>query len=250
MSKLLEGKVAIVTGAGSGIGRAVAVTLAGAGATVVVSDVSEGTGQETVDIIGDGAGFIRTDVADQASVQNLVDETVRRHGRLDIAHNNAGISGQVGLLADLDPDDWARVVAVNLTGVFNCLQAELKVLVAQGSGSIINTSSVLGLGAIPEQGHYIAAKHGVIGLTKAAAVDYAKTGVRINAVAPAPVRTALVEKLEAENPGYIERLSSFIPAGKIAEPGDIAEAVLYLASDASRFVSGTVLRVDGALAAM
>ncbi|MBB5167599.1 SDR family oxidoreductase [Mycobacterium sp. AZCC_0083] len=242
--------MAVVTGAGSGIGRETAITLARAGAAVVVSDVSEHAGQESVDIIGDTACFITTDVTDRASVQHLIDETLRRYGKLDVAHNNAGISGDVGRTADLNAEDWGRVIAVNLTGVFNCLQAELRVLVPQKSGSVINTASVLGLGAIPEQAHYIAAKHGVIGLTKAAAIDYATSGVRINAVAPAPVRTTLVERLDAENPGYIERLSSYIPAGRIALPAEIAQAVLYLASDASEFVNGTVLRVDGALAAL
>lgn len=249
MSQQLAGKVAIVTGSGAGIGREVAVTLAAAGATVVVSDISEEAGRQTVSLAGERAHFIRTDVADPESVNSLVRETVERFGSLDIAHNNAGIPGKLALLADVSPDDWQRVVSINLSGVFYCMQAELRAMLTRGNGSIINTASVLGLGAIPHQSPYVATKHGVLGLTKAAAVEYAKQGIRVNAVLPGPVQTQLIEDVEKENPGYIEKLTSFVPAGRLAQPSDVAKAVLWLASDETPFVTGACISVDGGVTA-
>lgn len=243
----LDGKVAIITGGGGGIGRETARVLVEHGARVVVADVSEDAGRATVEHAGGGehATFIMADVTDAESVAALVARTVEVYGRLDIAHNNAGIALEGPDLADVTLEQYQRVVDVNLTGVFLSMKAEIPAMLRGGGGSIINTSSSLGAVALAGQSTYIATKHGVVGLSKAAAVEYSARGVRVNAVLPGVVRTPLVEAVEAGAPGFIDAIATRHPIGRLGTPRDIAETVAWLASDASSFVTGASLAVDG-----
>ena len=244
----LDGKIAIVTGAASGIGRASALLLAERGAKVVVADVDEAGGSETAKLIGDAARFVPVDVADESSFHELVSTTLSVFGRLDIAHNNAGIIVGGKEVADTDMETWDRVISVNLTGMFIAVRAEVSAMLESGGGSIINMSSVAGVVAQPGQVAYITTKHGVIGLTKAAAVEYSGRGIRVNALLPGTVNTPLVEKFIADNPGFLETLTA-VPIPRPAEPAEIAEAVAWLASDASSFVTGASLSIDGGFVA-
>jgi len=243
----LSGKVAIVTGGGGGLGRETARVLVERGARVVVADLSEEAGQATVEYAGgpEHATFIAANVADLESMQHLVARTVELYGRLDIAHNNAGIESTGRNIADVDPADFSRVIAVNLTGVFLSMKAEIPAMLASGGGSIINMSSALGLTALPGQSAYIASKHGVIGLTKAAALEYSSQGIRVNAVLPGLIDTPMVHDIERQQPGFVDGLVSVHPIGRLGAPGDIAETVAWLASDAASFVTGASFSIDG-----
>jgi NAD(P)-dependent dehydrogenase (short-subunit alcohol dehydrogenase family) len=246
MTKLsLDGKVAIVTGAGGGIGRATALLLAARGAKVVVADRTEDTGKETADLIGKEALFVQADVSDEQSIQELVKKTVSAFGRLDIAHNNAGIAIGGKNLADVQLDDWNKVISINLTGMFLAMRAEIPAMLDAGGGSIINMSSVAGVVAQMGQAGYITSKHGVIGLTKAAAVEYSERGIRVNAVLPGTINTPMVQEIIKKNPGWVEALTSAQPIQRLGEPEEIAELVAFLASDAASFVTGASLAIDG-----
>jgi len=246
-STLLDGKVSIVTGAGRGIGRSSAMALAAVGSKVVVADTDEVAGAETIELIGaeDSALFVATDVSDPVSVQRLVDVTMSEFGRLDIALNNAGIDHVGPAIADTDLDDWQRVLSVNLTGVWLCMRAQIPAMLASGGGSIINTSSNLGVVASPKMAAYVASKHGVIGLTKAAALEYSAMGIRVNALCPGVVRTDMFAAISATDPGLIEWAIAQHPIGRVGEVEEIAQAVVWLASDASSFVTGATIPVDG-----
>lgn len=242
-----QGKVALVTGAGSGIGRASAFAFAAAGARVVVSDVSTRGGEETVRLIRASAGeavFIRADVCRADEVAALVGETVTRYGRLDYAHNNAGLAAP-GDVVECTEDDWDRVIAVNLKGVWLCLKHEIPQMLEQGSGAIVNTASIAGLSAIPGAAAYTASKHGVIGLTKSAAHQYAGAGIRINAVCPGYTETPMIEAVFERVPDSEARITALHPIGRLGTPEEIAAAVLWLCSDAAAFVTGHPLVVDG-----
>jgi NAD(P)-dependent dehydrogenase (short-subunit alcohol dehydrogenase family) len=241
----LEGKVAIVTGAASGIGRATATLLAERGASVVVADVDEVGGKETASTIGESAVFFPVDVADENSLAELVRQTLATYGRLDIAHNNAAISLGGTELAESTKRDWDRVIAVNLTGTYLAVRAQIPAMIATGGGSIINMSSVAGASAQVGQVAYITSKHGVIGITKAAAVEYSGRGIRVNALLPGTTNTAMVQAIIAANPGWVEDLTDKQPIQRLCEPAEVAEAVAWLASDASSFVTGATLAVDG-----
>jgi NAD(P)-dependent dehydrogenase (short-subunit alcohol dehydrogenase family) len=241
----LDGKVAIVTGASSGIGRASAILLAERGAKVVVGDITVEGGEETAQIIGENAIFVRVDVSDEASVQALVDKTLNTFGRLDIAHNNAGIVLGGKAIPDTKLADFERVISVNLTGVFLAMRAQIPAMLKTGGGSIINTSSVAGVVAQVGNIGYISSKHGVIGLTKAAAVEFSDQGIRVNAVLPGTINTPMVQKIIADNPGWVENLTAAQPIQRLGEPEEIAEAVAWLASDAASAVTGTSIAVDG-----
>lgn len=243
-----SGKIALVTGAGSGIGRATALAFSQAGAHVVVADISVEGGNETVAMITKNHGtaeFVKVDVANELEVRELISGIVDRHGKLDFAHNNAGIEASVVPLLQLDSDEWRRVVDVNLNSVFYCLKAEIEVMVQQGHGAIVNTASASGLIGGYNLGCYTATKHGVVGLTKAAAMEYAQAGVRINSVCPGLVDTPFIAALPQP---AIDRLMLATPQGRPAQAEEIAQAVLWLCSDSASYMVGHPLSVDGGVA--
>ena len=242
------GKVALVTGAASGIGRATAIAFAHAGARVVVADIDEAGGQGTVGLIGAAGGeaiFVRADVAEEAAVAALVETAVTRFGRLDYAHNNAGIQGTFGRLADCSRAEWDRLLAVDLTGVWLCLKHEIAQMLRQGGGAIVNTSSVSGLRGGRDSPAYVASKHGVVGLTRKAARDYAADGIRVNAVCPGVTRTPLLERVFAVRPDLETGWRGANPTGRFGTPEEVAAAVVWLCSDAAAFVTGHAMVIDG-----
>jgi NAD(P)-dependent dehydrogenase (short-subunit alcohol dehydrogenase family) len=252
MTTELKGKVGIVTGGTSGIGRAAAVLFAKAGAKVVVAGRREVEGKETVDLIraegGDGL-FVKTDVSLAAEVQALVRKTVGKFGRLDIAFNNAGIEGNWIPIAEQSEEDWDRTIDINLKGVWLCLKYEIQQMLKQGGGgAIVNMSSVAGLIGSAGAATYIASKHGVMGLTKSAALETARSGIRINAVCPAVIETPMGERLFGE-PEFRKFAVGLHPIGRFGTPEEIAEGVLWMCSDRASFMTGQSLVLDGGLLA-
>ena len=248
MSKQCQDKVALVTGGASGIGRASALALAHEGATVMVADRDHAGCEETVALITAAGGTAAThavDVASEEAVERLIADTVATFGRLDLAFNNAGIGGEMGKTAAYPTDDWHRVLAVNLTGVWFCMKYEIRHMLAQGGGAIVNTASIAGLIGMAGAPAYVAAKHGVVGLTKNAALEYARNNIRVNAVCPGGVRTHMTEAADLELPGFLAKLAKQEPMGRIAEPEEIASAVVWLLSDGASFMTGHALAVDG-----
>jgi NAD(P)-dependent dehydrogenase (short-subunit alcohol dehydrogenase family) len=247
----LEGRVALVTGAGSGIGQASAMAFARAGARVAVVDIDAAGADATAAAIVSSGGEGRTvacDVTDEASVGQMVAEIVRLWGRLDLAHNNAGISPATGDTAACSKADWDAILAVNLTGVWLCMHHEIPAMLETGGGAIVNTSSGVGLKAFPGQPAYVASKHGVVGLTKAAALEFATRGVRVNAICPGTVLTPLVErKLGILYEKDFMREAN--PMKRFGEPEEIASAAVWLCSDEASFVTGVALPVDGGIVA-
>lgn len=245
MEKIFENKVAIVTGAGSGIGQATAILYAGEGAKVIVSDLNEKGGQETVASIrkaGGEASFIKTDVSKAEDCQTLVKAAIDIYGRLDIAFNNAGIGGEMNPIADMSVDGWLKVINVNLNSVFYCMKYELPEMIKQGHGAIVNMSSILGQVAFANSAAYVAAKHGVVGVSRNAAVEYAKQGIRINVVGPAFINTPLLSMLDQQ---MKKALVTLHPIGRLGEAKEVAELVVWLSSDKASFVTGNYYAVDG-----
>ena len=242
----MTGTVALVTGGGSGIGRAVALAFAEAGAAVAVADISSRDGEETATLIaqaGATAAFYPCDVSNGGDVRAMVEGTVARFGRLDYACNVAGIHNAAPeSLADADESIWDRIIAVNLTGVFLCMKYEVRHMAAAGRGAIVNMASLAGMLAEPGCYAYVASKHGILGLTKTAAFDHAKAGIRINAVCPAGVDTPGLRKAPEE---FRQMLRQSTPVGRLGAPEEVAAAVLWLCSDAAGFVTGTGLVMDG-----
>ena len=253
MAGRFEGKVALVTGAGSGIGRATSLAFVREGARVVVSDINSEGGEETVSMIrhsGGEAAFIHANVTRADQVEAMVAKTVEAYGRLDAAFNNAGIATINRVpIHEYPEDEWDRIVDIDLKGVWLCMKYEIPHMLRQGSGAIVNTSSIAGLVAMPGRSAYVASKHGVIGLTKTAALEYAKQGIRVNAVSPGYIRTPMVEPVIAANPALEKQIVANQPIGRLGTPEEIAEAVLWLSSDAASFVTGHTMAVDGAYVA-
>jgi NAD(P)-dependent dehydrogenase (short-subunit alcohol dehydrogenase family) len=245
MDKDLQGKTALVTGAASGIGRAVALLYGQHGARVMVSDIDETQGQQVVAELtaaGAEARFYLADVGDAAQCRALVQATVAAFGTLDVACNNAGITGELSLTADYSLAGWQRIINVNLNSVFFCLKYELEVMLKQGRGSIINMSSILGQVGTPTLAGYVTAKHGVIGLTQTAAQEYAARGIRINAVGPGYIDTPLLNGFSADTKAGLVALH---PIGRLGKAEEVAELVVWLSSDKASFVTGSYYPVDG-----
>ncbi|MBI3250007.1 MAG: SDR family oxidoreductase [Deltaproteobacteria bacterium] len=252
MPGLVSGKVALVTGGGSGIGRASALVFAREGAKVVVADLIAAGGEETASLIRQAGGeaiFIHADVAKAEAVAALVSGAVAAYGRLDCAHNNAGIEGPGATTVDYPEDMWARVIAINLTGVWLCLKYEIPEMLKVGGGAIVNTASTAGLTGFPRGSAYVASKHGVVGLTKTAALEYAKSGIRVNAVCPGAIDTPMMGRITDHRPQRAARMAAAEPVGRMGQPSEIAEAVVWLCSDSASFVTGHAMAVDGAMTA-
>jgi len=253
MSMMFSGQVALVTGAANGIGRATAQAFAAQGLKVVVADLDTAGGEGTVALIRETGGealFVPCNVTLEADVQSLMARTIEAYGRLDYAFNNAGIEIEKGRLAEGSMDEFDAIMGVNVKGVWLCMKYQLPLLLAQGGGAIVNTASVAGLGAAPKMSIYAASKHAVIGLTKSAAIEYAKKKIRVNAVCPAVIDTDMFRRAYEADPKKAEFAAAMHPVGRIGKVEEIASAVLYLCSDGAAFTTGHALAVDGGATAI
>ncbi|MCY4385985.1 MAG: SDR family oxidoreductase [Desulfurellaceae bacterium] len=252
MAGQLDGKVALITGAGSGIGRASALAFAREGAKVAVADIVVEGGEETVRMVKEAGGeafFIKVDVSNAAEVEAMVNTVVDTYGRIDCAYNNAGIEGRLASTDEYPEDVFDKVIDINLTGVWLCMKYELPHMLKQGGGAIVNTASGAGLIGVAGMSAYVASKHGVVGLTKTAALEYAKSGIRVNSVCPGLIQTPMVERITADQPQLGEALVAAEPVGRTGKPEEIAESVVWLSSDAASFVTGHAMSVDGGFVA-
>ncbi|YCM46558.1 glucose 1-dehydrogenase [Verrucomicrobiaceae bacterium 227] len=248
----MKNKVVLITGATSGIGKATALKFAAAGAKVVVSGRREAEGNAVVDAIKSAGGealFVQADVANEADVENLVTKTVETYGRLDVAFNNAGID-QFKPLVEVTAEELKQILDINVWGVLSSMKHEIPAMLKNGGGSIINTSSVVGHVGMAGGATYVASKHAVEGLTKSAALEYAKEGIRVNAIAPAVIATEMADRIFGEEGSESrEGAAGMHPIGRLGQPQEVADAVFFLASDASSFVTGGSLKVDGGFTA-
>lgn len=243
----LQGKVAIVTGAASGIGKACAEVFAERGAQVVVSDLVDTAGEEVARAIVDEGGdarFVACDISKSEQVEALIEETDRAFGGLDIAVNNAGIRGELVELADTSNEHWRQVIDVNLTGTFFCMKAEIEAMLEEGGGSIVNVASVAGQVGFAGVGPYTAAKHGLVGVTRTAALEYSKKGIRVNAIGPGVVETPMVQDMTGEPEGRQQLLDAH-PIGRFGTPREVGELIAFLGGDEAGFITGSFIPIDG-----
>lgn len=250
MDTNMNEKVALVTGGGSGLGRATAEAFAANGASVIVADIDEDGGRETVSNIesaGGAATFVTCDVTDEQSVADTVQAAVDTYGGLDYAYNNAGTEGKQMRVGDMDTEEFRRVVELNLFGVFHCIKAEIPAMLERGGGVIVNTSSTAGLRGYPQLAPYSASKHAVAGLTKAVALEYAEEGIRVLSIHPSAIETPMVARALEDNPDMRDALENDQPMGRIGQPDEIADVVVFLCSDGASFMTGAQIVVDGGL---
>ena len=243
--KSFSNKVVIVTGAGSGIGHATALAFAQEGAKVVVSDIDSKMGLSTVEEIKKNNGeafFVKCDVSSEEEVKNLVSKTVEKYGRLDCAYNNAGVEGKVSTTTECTSDNWDRTINVNLKGTWLCMKYEIPEMLKNGKGSIVNCSSIAGLVGFETIPAYVASKHGVIGLTETASLEFAKQNIRVNAVCPGVIQTPMLDRFTNHNE---QAMAQQDPMGRVGKPEEIADSVLWLCSDKSSYVTGQAIAVDG-----
>ncbi|MDX9787304.1 MAG: SDR family oxidoreductase [Desulfobacterales bacterium] len=248
MTGIMAGKVALVTGGSSGIGRAAASALAREGARVVVADMNVEGGKNTVHLIekaGGQAVFVKTDVSKPAEVEQMVNNAIAHYGRLDCAFNNAGILGDMATTVDCTEENWDRVTNIHLKGVWLCMKYEIQRMLQQGGGAIVNTSSIAGLVGLKTAPAYVASKHGIIGLTKAAAIEYARSGIRVNSVCPGYIETPMLGFQPSEDSALKKKMTALHPLGRLGTPEEVGEAVVWLCSDAASFITGHALAVDG-----
>jgi len=250
METTFKNKVALVTGASSGIGKATALAFAKKGAKVVVVDWIEN--KDTMDLIKDLGGealFIKCDVSKAADVKAMVEKTIAEFGRLDYAFNNAGIEGSSAPIQDCTEENWDRTIGINLKGIWLCMKYEIPEMLKQGKGVIVNCSSVAGLVGFSGLPAYVASKHGVIGLTKTAALECAKLGIRVNAVCPGVIKTPMMDRITGNKKEAVEQFTGLEPVGRFGLPEEIANAVVWLCSDEASFVTGHAMAVDGGFVA-
>lgn len=246
MEKSFKNKVAIVTGGSFGIGRATAIEFAKRGAKVVVVDWIEDN--ETIDLIkkiGGEAIFVKCDVSKEADVKRMIDATINAFKRLDFAFNNAGVEGAQGNTADCTVENWDKTIGINLKGIWLCMKNELPIMLKQGNGAIVNTASIAGLVGFTGLPAYVASKHGIVGLTKTTALEYVKQGIRVNAVCPGVIKTPMVDRLTGKDKVAEKQYEDMEPIGRMGLPEEVAEAVIWLCSDSSSFVTGQALAIDG-----
>jgi NAD(P)-dependent dehydrogenase (short-subunit alcohol dehydrogenase family) len=245
-------KVVLVTGGSYGIGRAAAIGFARKGAKVSIADLDVERGEETLRRIKEEGGeaiFVKTDVSSEEDVKALVDKTVRTYGKLDCAFNNAGIHKQFVSTIDFSAEDWEEMINVNLKSVWLCMKYEIPQMLKQGKGAIVNTSSAAGLVGAPSNPAYPASKHGVVGITKSTALEFARKGIRVNCVCPGPTRTGMNEALVATSPEIVRAMDQKVPMGRIGEPEEVAAAAIFLCSDEASYITGHALPVDGGIVA-
>jgi NAD(P)-dependent dehydrogenase (short-subunit alcohol dehydrogenase family) len=245
-------KVVLVTGGSYGIGRAAALGFAQRGAKVAIADLDVKRGEDTLRRIKEAGGeaiFVKTDVSSEADVEALVKKTIQTYGRLDCAFNNAGIHKQFIPTLDFTAADWDEMINVNLKSVWLCMKYEIPEMLKQGKGAIVNTSSAAGLVGTPSNPAYPASKHGVVGLTKSTALEFARKGIRVNCVCPGPIRTGMHESLAAVSPDIVQTMNSRVPMGRIGEPEEVAAAAIWLCSDEASYITGHALPVDGGIVA-
>ena len=253
MTRTLEGSVVIITGGAAGIGKAAAIAFAENGARIALSDVKKDRGEEVAQLIEKRGGktiFVAGDTSKASDVEKLVGAAVRAFGRIDCAFNNAGIEGKLGSTVDCTEENFDRTIAVNLKGIWLCMRQEIQQMMKQGNGgAIVNTSSVAGLVGFPNLPAYVASKHGVLGLTKTAALEYAKAGIRVNAICPGVIHTEMIDRLTGKDAKAEKQFTDLEPVGRMGTPEEIAAAAVWLCSKSASFVTGHSMAVDGGFVA-